>query len=521
MTESEKITNLKKKKKTNRGMLIRVIISAVILCAAAVVPVIYQADKAGMLPGEQTGTDTGEATASADVTEPSDSSVETEGAPETEVSLPDFETEMAAMPQSSDLAAQGYQLSSSTFDSGKSAVAAVSSPIVFPEEYSLRGVYSEGLYSSIPVLRTYMGYLLYDDGGCIYALDAAGNIQAEGIDSLSLVYQRDNSGNPLFEADGRYYYINDGEGTLTQINFDPEFGAPLEYSYPKDYSENPAKLYRYYVDTEEVRIFSLWDIGLDITDYINRVIEVRGEEQLANERLPEYEKRVCSVRLWGYVDENGNEVIPAKYHYATAFNSDGCAFVGGHDGRMQMIDRDGKVILDAFGEAFNMEAEEQKRVVDGYYFPDTSGAESLGMFRFDHGLMRVTRKFYDYFSLDELVDTEDALVYSDGRVFAIPEGYKLRSYSDGVLLLQKGSLYGYMDYTGRWIVQPGSRSASPFYEGLAVVSDENGLFGMIDTSGNTVLPFVFTHITDCSEGVIAAYNIEHGWSIYNKMELAG
>ena len=56
-------------------------------------------------------------------------------------------------------------------------------------------------------MRAYMDYLLCDDGRSINVLDSAGNIVAEGIDELTLVYQRDRNGNPLFSKDGKYYYI--------------------------------------------------------------------------------------------------------------------------------------------------------------------------------------------------------------------------------------------------------------------------------------------------------------------------
>ena len=124
-----------------------------------------------------------------------------------------------------------------------------------------------------------MDYFLCDDGRSINVLDSGGNIVAEGVDELTPVYQRDRNGNPLFTKDGKYYYIIEGTGTLAEVNFDPDFGTALSYSYSKADMENPAKLYRFYVDKEEIRLFSLLD-GTDVTSFVNRVVELKGEEQL-------------------------------------------------------------------------------------------------------------------------------------------------------------------------------------------------------------------------------------------------
>ncbi len=66
---------------------------------------------------------------------------------------------------------------------------------------------------------------------------------------------------------------------------------------------------------------------------------------------------------------------------------------------MQMIDRTGEVVLDPYGRKFNQETNIDNLVIDGIYLPETFGEESIGMFRFDHGLMRVVRGLYDYYSL--------------------------------------------------------------------------------------------------------------------------
>ena len=230
---------------------------------------------------------------------------------------------------------------------------------------------------------------------------------------------------------------------------------------------------------------------------------------------------VCDVRLWGYMDASGNEVIQAQYYFASEFNADGYAFVTLQDGHMQMIDRTGEVVLDPYGRKFNQETNIDNLVIDGIYLPETFGEESIGMFRFDHGLMRVVRGLYDYYSLGIRVREEDTLIYENGQYFAIPTGYKLCAYSDGVLLLERNGLYGYMDYTGKWITDPIFIYAKPFYEGLAVVGNSSGQYCVIDTNGDIVLPMAYEYVTECVNGAFAAFSINDGWILFNKMTVAG
>ena len=521
---SEKNSDKKRIKNIRQKNVVITLVSAAALCAVSAAAIIFQVNHL-TVPGteEETTQDTEKTTVPQ--TEPI---LETESPAETEspgkFDSMEYYSATAGIQTVSELAQEGYVFSSQDYVPGSFTVGIVETSFSLPDYFSYRSEFNPVNYNykSIPAMRAYMDYLLCDDGRSINVLDSAGNIVAEGIDELTLVYQRDRNGNPLFSKDGKYYYIIEGTGTLAEINFDPDFGTALSYSYSKSDMENPAKLYRFYVDKEEIRLFSLLD-GTDVTNFVNRVIEFKGEEQLTveSERVPPYEKRVCDVRLWGYMDASGNEVIQAQYYFASEFNADGYAFVTLQDGHMQMIDRTGEVVLDPYGRKFNQETNIDNLVIDGIYLPETFGEESIGMFRFDHGLMRVVRGLYDYYSLGIRVREEDTLIYENGQYFAIPTGYKLCAYSDGVLLLERNGLYGYMDYTGKWITDPIFIYAKPFYEGLAVVGNSSGQYCVIDTNGDIVLPMVYEYVTECVNGAFAAFSINDGWILFNKMTIAG
>ena len=91
------------------------------------------------------------------------------------------------------------------------------------------------------------------------------------------------------------------------------------------------------------------------------------------------------------------------------------------------------------------------------------------------------------------------------------------SYSDGMILLEKDGLFGFMDYTGEWIAEPIYSYAEAFCEGLAVLKTKDGRYGMIDTAGNIVLPFAYSHVSSCSDGLVVCYSETNGWEIMRKM----
>ena len=154
--------------------------------------------------------------------------------------------------------------------------------------------------------------------------------------------------------------------------------------------------------------------------------------------------------------------------------------------------------------------------------PISQGPESIGYFYYDNGYVRARFETIDYWNYSknnriQVYSSEEVLLNTKGERFPIPAGYNLKGYSDGMLLLERNGLYGFMDTTGGWIAQPIFSYAEAFSEGLAVLATPDGRYGMIDTEGNIVLPFAYGHISSCSDGLIAAYTESEGWEIIRKM----
>lgn len=78
---------------------------------------------------------------------------------------------------------------------------------------------------------------------------------------------------------------------------------------------------------------------------------------------------------------------------------------------------------------------------------------------------------------------------------------------DGALLLKKlypfvqQNAYGYMDANGEVVIAAQYDEASPYYEGLAIVS-KNEKYGLINKKNEVILPFLFVEITAYSSGFL-------------------
>ena len=218
--------------------------------------------------------------------------------------------------------------------------------------------------------------------------------------------------------------------------------------------------------------------------------------------------------------KNGKKVINDQYLFAFNFGTEGYAVIGSeYNNVLKVINRQKRVMFNAGSNyVFYRDPNTGKKhyVRDYFYLPDTFGLESIGCAGFDNGYLRIRIKTLSKMSdaLNAVVKDEYYLVNKSGKKFSIPEGYTLEGYSDGVLLLSKDGLYGYYSIEGKWIAQPIYSYARPFVQGLAVVGSKDGTVGMIDTTGNIVLPFVYTSIEDVSSGLIVTYCEGIGYETY-------
>lgn len=415
----------------------------------------------------------------------------------------------------------GYELSYDEWNTGEDWILAAL-PMELPDYYSSGKhtvttvayepqdrapsivVYSEKEEDKLAV-TLYMGYVIIETEeeniSCIYSSsgDLIGTFDSEEITPAMC---RDEKDRPLFLYKEAYYYLDTKRGRFTQSDYDPtEDLRGARFDYTPDYGDGVAD-----------RTFSH---SMEIVYEYDPIENKYDEEgfQLAY-KIP------VELHTYTLVNKYGTQVKDTVYYGAYAFSESRAAVVD-EEGHLMFITRSGNVAVNP--KTTRNDLTLGIKVYDFYLEPLTNGEESIGFYFFEHGLCRVRimtvdRSRYNRNGRLYVTSEDDVLIYNNGDIFEVPEGYDIKSYSSGMILLEKNGKYGYMDYTGSWVVDPYLTYAEPFYEGLAVIGTNEGR-ALIDTEGNTVIPFgVYSHISHASTGVISAYGDECGWVILHKMQ---
>ena len=219
-----------------------------------------------------------------------------------------------------------------------------------------------------------------------------------------------------------------------------------------------------------------------------------------------YTDGMAMVKLdykYGFVNRAGKEVVPLKYDEALPFN-DGLAIVKLNN-REGYIDTTGKIIIPL-----------QYQNV-GYFYEGLAGVKKWGKWgfidkqgntiipfnydvagQFINGFANVElngKKFKINYageyngSLVKKVSTplmQEPLKKTVEQAVPVQDIFAFKN-TDGK--------YGYRNNAGKIIIEPIYENAWPFGEGLAAVR-LNDKVGIIDSSGNTILPFVYKQLAD-------------------------
>ena len=311
-----------------------------------------------------------------------------------------------------------------------------------------------------PLLYARMGFLFrQNEDGTLSLFDKYGQVIYETMPgNLVLLAARDKHDHPVFMQDNKYLYFNEAARAFQPSSYDPsKDDRGLVYDYPSYFGKS---------DTDHiVKVYTDGTVG------------------------------------YAYAS-NPIKLIASGYQKAYAPH-EGFVLLAGKNGRLSIRSVE-KLHVPLFT-SYSL------------YLPATNGAESMGYFYFDSGLMRCRLKVIHN---NKTTSDEEIILTDKGAIFFLPAGYTVLSYSDGVFLLEKDGLYGYYSHTGNWITAPVYTYAKPFHEGLAVCGYRNGKKCVIDTDGTFQIPFYFDEITSCSGGILCGYAHDTGWSVLQKTKLS-
>jgi hypothetical protein len=251
------------------------------------------------------------------------------------------------------------------------------------------------------------------------------------------------------------------------------------------------------------------DVGHRVYGYVNE----QGAVAIAPaylDALP-FHEGLAAVQVaagWGFIDAQGRWVIPARYVAAGSFAS-GRAPVADAAGRWGYVDHSGRpVIAPQFlsasvfmgDRAYVQWPDQGVRVIDaeGRVIPQSYSAGTNFSEAFDDELLFSGNS---YWGVNVRRFTEAALeaVQREGLVPLESSGPDEWS--------------GYVDLSGRLVIEPAFDEANPFVDGRALVR-KAGKYGFIDRAGRIVVPLAFDEaLVRFSRDRTVAVRDGHAWLI--------
>jgi len=225
---------------------------------------------------------------------------------------------------------------------------------------------------------------------------------------------------------------------------------------------------------------------------------------------------------WGYINEKGDFVLPPKYEMAREFQENGLAIVQVNN-LTGIINSDGYFIVKPKYDTISPFSEGRATVIDGEGFKviDESGKEIspkgysfIGDYQGGRVVVANTNEQGEYLygylnrrgkeviplSYESASDFQDgkALVKIKGGIYALIDltGKVLKSYpypfvddyGEGALAFREinDGKWGYMDESGKVIIDPQFTGTQHFVEGKAIVQTSD-LYGLIDREGQFII----------------------------------
>lgn len=191
-----------------------------------------------------------------------------------------------------------------------------------------------------------------------------------------------------------------------------------------------------------------------------------------------FSEGLASVKIdgkWGFIDKSGKVVIKPQYDIDASF-SEGLAAVE-KGGKWSFIDKTGKTVLKVNYPYVNnfkngLAKFQNQQVKEGFI-------NKAGKVVIQPIYDRIDGEFVD--GLVEVRKYSEGYLFLDlkGKVAVTAKGYStVHHFSEGLAVVTKNGVGGYIDKTGKEVMKPTYRTVSNFSEGLAAVY-HNGEWGYI------------------------------------------
>ncbi|MCB9357734.1 MAG: WG repeat-containing protein [Calditrichaeota bacterium] len=220
------------------------------------------------------------------------------------------------------------------------------------------------------------------------------------------------------------------------------------------------------------------------------------------ERARRYTEGHGAVRengKYGYLDRSGNVVVEFQYSKLAQEFSEGLAAVPNAEKKFGFINERGETVIPhQFDNAHVFqEGLAAAEINEKWGFIDKTGKWVIepqyvwtDKFVNGHSLIRVgTQPDVDY-----------GLITRDGKLLFTLKTLHAKTPSDGLVLVQKDQKWGFVDYSGVFVLPATYDAAFSFSEGLAAVRIGNG-WGYVDRSGKLALNLEYNLAEEFHDGI--------------------
>lgn len=279
-----------------------------------------------------------------------------------------------------------------------------------------------------------------------------------------------NYGGSGYEKDmpenGKWGFVN----RRNEIVINPRYFPPPVYAAPYDWEEVALAAHEAYIFSEGLALVRTKD-DWEYIDTLGRT-QISLLSIKSGRRFSEGLAAVYIGDKWGYIDKNGNIAIKPQFLFPANFE-DGFAYVMDSDMKTYCIDRTGKKILSQYRFAGNFQ-EAHAAVKGGYRGDKFDISENLTMGLIDTSGFLVAKPEFDQVGQ-----------YGSGLapVLVGSEKPKLLTLNDDFKTLKyAGGKWGYINDSGKFLINPQFEDAKGFSQGIAAVK-LNGLWGYIQPDG--------------------------------------
>lgn len=217
--------------------------------------------------------------------------------------------------------------------------------------------------------------------------------------------------------------------------------------------------------------------------------------------------------LWGFINTDGEIVIPCQFELAYPFSEDLAVIY--ENGKYGYIDKNGDVAIpiEFSPLAYDFKNGYAMATKDDVYGYINKNGETIVPFEYD-GYMVSSSDFSEGLAVVRK-DGKNGYVNTKGEV-VIPIQYdNARNFSEGLAAVEVSyNNWGYINTSGEMVIEPQFLKADDFSEGFASVANDEHLEGYINKKGELVIPYQFNWTTPFKDGYAGVF-IDHKNKVVN------